>query len=368
MRVVWVRLLAGALVGMLPSLVACGKRGDPLPPLRPVPGAITDLAVRRSATRLQLSFTVPPANTDGSTPAAVDRIDVFARTQPAAAPPLTAAQLLADPANLVTRVLVRALDAPDVAGVSPTVQPPPRPGQVATVLDQTITAREPGGTRYYAVVGVAGTGRGRPGPVSAVATVSLGDLPAAPAGITVTHDETRVLLSWQPATTGQQFRVLRGEQTLDLVTAQLLTATPISQTTFEAPVEFGRQVCFSIQAVQVTGRVTAEGVPSPTQCLVPTDTYAPATPDGLQVIQDADGITLIWSAVTAADLAGYVVLRSAPNSEALQPQFIAPIAATTYRDQTAQPGATYTYAVYAVDKSVPPNVSAPSARQAVTVR
>jgi hypothetical protein len=352
----------------LPSWLACGKRGDPLPPLRPVPGAITDLAVRRSAARLQLSFTVPPANTDGSTPAAVDRVDVYAHTQPPAAPPMTAAQLVADPANLVTRVLVRPLDAADVPGVSPAVQPPPRPGQVATVLDQTITGREPNGTRYYAVVGVAGTGRGRPGPASAVAAVSLSDLPAAPAGITVTHDETRVLLSWQPATTGQQFRVLRGEQTLDLATAQLLTATPISQTTFEAPVEFGRQVCFSIQAVQVTGSVTAEGVPSPTQCLVPADTYAPATPDGLQVIQDADGITLIWSAVTAGDLAGYVVLRSAPNSEALQPLFTTPLTATTYRDQTTQPGVTYTYAVYAVDKSVPPNVSAPSARQVVTVR
>jgi hypothetical protein len=42
--------------------------------------------------------------------------------------------------------------------------------------------------------------------------------------------------------------------------------------------------------------------------------------------------------------------------------------ATTYRDTTAQAGFTYAYAVYAVDRASPPNVSPLSDRQVVTVR
>jgi len=356
-----------AFVLAVTSTAACGKRGDPLPPLRPLPAQITDLAVSRSASRLQIAFTVPAANTDGSTPAAVDRVDVYAHTQPPGAPALTGAQLVAEAANLVTRLIVRPVDVPEPAGVSPLAPVQPRPGESVTVLDRSVTGPAEG-TRYFVVVPVAGSGRGRPGPLSVVAPVPLADLPAAPAGISVTHDEMRILLSWQPAAAGQQFRVLRTAEVLDLTTAQTLTPAPQSETRFELPVEFGRQMCFSIQPLSVSGPVMIEGTPSPVQCLVPTDTYAPPVPTGLQAIQEAGGITLIWTAVTVPDLAGYVVLRGAADGTMLVPLFPAPMAATTYRDTTAVAGMTYTYAVYAVDKTEPPNASPPSEPQVVTVR
>ena len=359
--------MAVALVG-LTALIGCGKRGDPRPPLRPIPAQIVDLAVRRSSERVQLSFTVPAANSDGTQPATVDRVEVFARTQPAGGAALTAAQLVADPANLISRVLVRPLDMPDVPGVSTAVAAPPRPGEVATVVDRATTGTGGTGTRYYVAVGLAGGGRGRPGAASTVAALPLGELPTAPAGVSVTHDETRIILSWQPAVTGQQYRVLRGDQSLDLATATMLTPSPIAETRFELPVEFGRQACFSIQAMSVSGSVVTEGTPSPPQCLVPTDTYAPAIPSGLQLIQEDGGITLIWSAVAAPDLAGYIVLRGGQDAATLQPLFTTPLAATTYKDTTAQAGMSYTYAIYAVDRTVPPNASQPSERQTVTVR
>ena len=61
-------------------------------------------------------------------------------------------------------------------------------------------------------------------------------------------------------------------------------------------------------------------------------------------------------------------IRGGQDAATLQPLFTAPLAATTYKDTTAQAGMSYTYAIYALDRSVPPNASQPSERQTVTVR
>jgi hypothetical protein len=133
-------------------------------------------------------------------------------------------------------------------------------------------------------------------------------------------------------------------------------------------VEFGREVCFSIVPVAGSPPVIAEGAASPARCVTPVDTFPPPAPEGLQAVAGADAITLIWTAVDASDLAGYVVLRSEAGADNLLPLFRDPIAASTYRDTTAERGVTYTYAVYAVDRADPPNVSQLSARQSATVR
>ena len=71
------RLAAGLLaVGL--AQAACGQRGNPLPPLRLVPAPVTDLTAHRVDDRVELAWTVPAANSDGSTPAAVTRIEIYA--------------------------------------------------------------------------------------------------------------------------------------------------------------------------------------------------------------------------------------------------------------------------------------------------
>ena len=64
-------------------LTACGKRGAPLPPLVRVPAAPADFTVERRGEDVTLQFKVPAANTDGSRPADIKRIDVYAFTGPA---------------------------------------------------------------------------------------------------------------------------------------------------------------------------------------------------------------------------------------------------------------------------------------------
>ena len=61
-------------------IVGCGKKGAPLPPLVKLPVPPADLAATRRGNIVDLSFSVPSANTDGTRPANVQRTEVYAIT------------------------------------------------------------------------------------------------------------------------------------------------------------------------------------------------------------------------------------------------------------------------------------------------
>ena len=75
-------------------LSACGKKGPPLPPLVKLPVPPADLAAARRGDTVDLSFTVPAVNTDGTRPANVASADVYAITAAPTVPPLSDANLL----------------------------------------------------------------------------------------------------------------------------------------------------------------------------------------------------------------------------------------------------------------------------------
>ncbi|HYE88226.1 MAG TPA: hypothetical protein VEA16_17810 [Vicinamibacterales bacterium] len=133
-------------------------------------------------------------------------------------------------------------------------------------------------------------------------------------------------------------------------------------------VAFGVERCFHVRAVDQLSGTTVMGPPSPTTCVTPQDTFPPAAPRNLAAIAGAGVISLIWDPNTESDLAGYVVLRGEAPGETLQAITTEPITVTSYRDETVKPGIRYVYAVVAVDKAVPQNVSPQSNRAEETAR
>ncbi|HEV2986518.1 MAG TPA: hypothetical protein VGX46_19110, partial [Vicinamibacterales bacterium] len=115
---------------------ACGKKGPPLPPLLKIPVAPGELMAQRRAGTVDLQFIVPAANTDGTRPANVERVDVYAIT---GLPTVTDDQIL-KLGTKVASVTVKAPRDPD-ATVDPDepdeeVEPPEGKG-----LDQGVVAR-----------------------------------------------------------------------------------------------------------------------------------------------------------------------------------------------------------------------------------
>jgi hypothetical protein len=356
--------VAAALV--VAALAACGKRGAPLPPLRRVPARVADAEARRLADRIELRFTVPATNADGTSPPTIDRVEVYRLTLAAKAPPPTIAQVAASD-NLNTTLLVRP---PPQPGAAPPAAPDPRPaaGEATTVVD-TITGDAVGAAdapvAHYVLVGVAGR---RKGPMSPIVSVPLGPLPAAPTDLKPTHDEKTLTLAWSPGAAGQRFRVYLVPNRAAPDDRKLLTPEPVAEPTFARPVELGNEQCFTITAVEVAGKTTVEGPGLGPACITPDDRFAPPAPERLRAQPTAGAVLLDWAAVDVPDLAGYIVLRTDGTGDTLAPLTREPIAETTYEDKNVQAGVTYVYAVVAVDRTTPRNQSPPSGRQSVTVR
>jgi predicted small lipoprotein YifL len=163
------RACAAALIALLLLTGAgCGRKGPPLPPLRPISGPISDLTAARTDDRVTLTFTIPRTNRDGSTPSAVQHIEIYMmETAPGAAVPSVMEILAAD--HLLTSIDVRPRDAVAAKGDPPDRRP--IPGEKHQFVD-VVTGRTPGApdapTRHYLAIGVVSKRKGDPSPVVSV--------------------------------------------------------------------------------------------------------------------------------------------------------------------------------------------------------
>lgn len=272
--------------------------------------------------------------------------------------------------------------------------------------------------RYYFVVGVSP--RGRKAPASVPVPVPLEAASSAPAAPQVAVTETAMTITWSPspdarsgafaqpapevvpasgdasvatpappkpvtpllparslgfqseATTYHLFEVppaAVAEDPFAITLPTPLTPQPLAVTEHVIKgVTFGVERCFVVRPVERMAGEVVMGPASPRTCVTPVDTFAPAAPSSLAAIAGEGVISLIWEPNTEADLAGYLVLRGDSPDDTLQAITPEPVTATTYRDTTARAGARYVYAVVAVDRAAPPNVSLQSNRVEETAR
>jgi len=368
---------------MLLSLVvvACGKKGPPLPPLVKLPVAPADLTAARRADTVDLQFTVPNANTDNTRPANVARVDVYAYTGAA-----TVAD--ADVVRLGTRVASVAVKAPrdpditfdpdDPDQSEGDVDPPEGEGldQGARArVQETLTLPAPTPTdatppvRTYVGVGI--TTRGRPGPTSRRAAVPLVPSPPAPPRAEVTYTEKGVTVQWPAAAKAAGYHVYEVPELSrlkpDATQEQPLTPEAIADTHYvDSRMTWGATRCYAVRSVGTVGALTVESGRSEPACVTLVDTFSPEAPKGLQAVASEGVINLIWDANTEPDLDGYYLLRGPAPGDELVPVTTAVIRETAFQDDRVPPGMRFVYALQAVDRSG--NLSPISTRAEETAR
>lgn len=346
--VVLLALAAGAAAG-------CGKKGPPLPPLRLAPAKVEPFTAERTPAGLRLRFDVPAVNDDGSAPADIVRVDIYAVDLPESERAPVHATLI-DPDNRVGAVdVVVPMPAPP-ADPTPTAKdaPPlpesPAPGASVTWTDTAVTGA-PGQVRYYTAVGVSR--RDRRGAPSNVLAVPLSPLPAAPAQLTASFTESAIRLDWLGPEASDEIRyaIYRVDEA-GAVSEMPITAEPLEETAWEdTNVVLGERRCYAVRVIRAYDAVTVASAPTAPVCVTPADVFPPPAPANLQAVAGEGAISLIWDAVAAPDFAGYLVLRGEAGGDTLAPLFEAPIGETTWRDATVTAGVTYVYAVIALDKA-----------------
>jgi hypothetical protein len=414
-------LCAVALTAALSA--ACGKKGPPLPPLLKVPVAPPDLVVVRRGDIVDLQFTVPSTNTDGTRPANVERVEIYALTLPsgAAAQTLTDAQITRfgtridavdvkaprdpnlttdpdDPSEEVEAPEGKGLDQGAVARVEEalgddaleTVTLPPDPlapkPKERHAEGPLVGLPSDPPSRTYAVVGIST--RGKKGPVSKRVAVPLAAPPAPPLAPKIAYSEREITVTWpvtpiidEASTDGvlpshplgpppppTEYNVYDATDPQSLVK---LTATPVTDAKYaDTRIAWGAKRCYTVRATVRVASATIESDAGPPECTTLVDTFAPAAPSGLAAIASAGAINLIWEPNAESDLAGYIVLRGTPQEGAkepvpLEPITPSPITETHFTDNVAA-GIAHVYAVQAVDRAA--NKSTASARVTETAR
>ncbi len=334
-----------ALAAVL-ATAACGKKGPPLPPLVLLPAAPGELAAVRRGDRVDLTFRVPDANTDRSTPADLARVDIYAWTVPA---PVNADDIV----RRGTRIGSVAVNPPPDPDEPPPETPAPRGNgidqrAVATFAEALPSAADESAYRVYVAVGV--NLRGRRGALSPRIAVPLVPAPPAPAEPRIAYDEKAITVTW-PLVTSAQDRPLAYTVYRPGPEVTALTSRPIDVAEFvEEKFDWDKERCYEVRTAETVEGVRIESDPSPEACVTPRDTFAPAAPEGLVAVGSEGAVSLIWNVSPAADLAGYLVLRAIEPATELVPVTPAPIADANFRD-TVPSGARATYAVQAVDKA-----------------
>jgi predicted small lipoprotein YifL len=407
------RVVAMALAVVV---AACGQKGPPLAPLHLVPAAPPNVVVKRVGDEARIQFDVPSTNVNGPGTLALDRVEVYAATvAPGAARPANRELLIAK-----HRVATIAIKPPPVEGEAPpetpeTKEPDTRPAAgertafveplseqvlvpvftkkpttaaaeavtraaaasavaiaaaaIGPAAQATAAAMAPASAapthavRLYVVRGV--TKSGRPGPPSTRVELPLVASPPPPPAPVAATTESAIVLTWI------------GPVSLDPIAFNVykaggsdpINAAPVAEARYErAGVQFGTEECFVLRSVQKIGAIFLESASSPSTCITPRDTFAPAAPRGLSAVAGEGLMNLSWDANKETDLAGYLVLRGEAPGDTLQPLTPAPIAGTSYEDKTVAAGVRYVYVVVAVDKASPSNRSAQSARVEETAR
>jgi hypothetical protein len=379
------------------------------------------IVARRLGDTVYLQMKVPSRSAAGTGPYSIDHIDVYAVTlAPGAEPP--ANRDLLKPEHVIAKIPIAP--PPDPEAPEPdTPEERPHPGDTVTFVEKLTPAAltpqvitkppkvekapktpktppaapliplpaapavppPPVGplvlTRLYVLQGVSS--KRHAGSPSARLEVPLLSAPgpARPGRTAPAWDETSVTVSWEaPASAsdeapGVQYNVYEvpaaGSAPVAIsVSAPVpLNPKPLDQTTFThdgaAP---GKERCFVVRSVATVGTALIESDPSDPICVTPRDTFAPAAPKNLQAVGSAGVVNLIWDANTESDLGGYLVLRGEAPGDTLQPLTPEPIKETRYQDRSTRPGVTYVYAIVAVDRTTPPNRSAPSNRVQETAR
>ena len=272
--------------------LGCGMRGAPLAPLVFVPDAVTPFEVQRVDDEVHVRFEVPSENTDGSSPADLARVEVYALTtepDPARQPGFVLEEWL-EHATMIASVPVHDLPGgssdDDGDGEVTDAVGPARQGQevafierltpdvrapvpiVTDASDERATAEPLESADHPAVgpfvspplpvpprrtyIAIAVSTRDRESAASRRVDVSLGDPTPAPSPPVVTYTESEFLLEW----------------TAPLAARLPIQEPPADGVLMSGPiVELWPATTYSVYAVDPDGAVDASARPEPLNAL-----------------------------------------------------------------------------------------------------
>jgi hypothetical protein len=356
--------------------LACGKRGDPRPPVPIIPQATSDLAVTQRADRVILTWSYPSMTTAGRSLTAIRRISVFRYIEELPVAAVTGEPPRLEPAEPSVPAAIALFEK---VPTLPKEQFEKLSQRVDSIEKASLASATAGARLFYSDTPPLHAADGRPVRVTyavvtegesarsefsnmailvplAVATPPEGLVATAkPEGIVLTWEEpkTSVGSSGSPVIAGYHiYRTAPGE-TVD-EQAKPITPSPVKRTSYTDVPSLGEHE-YRITAVAAESPSIVQSELSAPARATFRDLVAPPAPATITALLETKVVRLLWDAVDAPDLAGYRVYRT----EGVGHENIRPIGTvdllnkivtvTTASDENANLGIAYKYGVSAVD-------------------
>lgn len=352
---------------LLFALVACGKRGDPHPPIPVIPKATTDLLVAQRGPKVLLSWGYPSLTTAGKSMTGIKRVAVWrSLEEPPAAPSAgnpSPIQLFAKvPALIPVKFLKVRTRVDSIEGA----KLPAATAGARLTYEDTPPLHTADGRPVRLTYAVVTEGQSANSDLSNLVSIVPMDVPAPPSALTAAARREGVVLTWtapdatisgakNPVIAGYNvYRFPHGQPADEFATPA--NTSPLAATTFTDNPPYGEHDYF-VTALAAPGPPRIESEPSPVAGANFKDLVAPPPPTGLTALVETGAVRLVWDPVDAPDLAGYKVYRTEGTGiEQLRPVGTIPLTpqlltATNYRDTGVNPGISYYYEVVSVDKT-----------------
>ena len=357
------------LLALLLIFPACGKKGTPKPPTRSIPQAVSDLVVTQRGPRVLLSWGYPALTTAGTNlTGGIKRLVVYRYVEPLPVTlwprePQTEVPAALDPTQPREIALF---------GRMPAVTPQ-QFDKLKTKLDSIEQANIPtysvGAKIVYEDSPQMRTDDGRPvrihyavvtegvdekSALSNLGTVIPLEIAQAPTGFRAVLRPEAVVLEWaapRKTITGQDNPSILGYNIYRLSPAGLgvpLNGAPIKETAYRDVPPYGEHR-YVVTAVTSAGPPLVESEPSTVATVDYKDLLPPPVPANLNTLSEDRAVRLVWDAVEAGDLKGYLVYRESAGARTRLTA--SPITETNFRDATVPVGAEVTYLVTTVDQS-----------------
>ncbi|HEU4887083.1 MAG TPA: hypothetical protein VFV49_04290 [Thermoanaerobaculia bacterium] len=369
-----------SLAALVLLVLACGKRGDPRPPVPVIPKATTDLVVTQRADQVILSWSYPSLTTAGRSLPGIERISVFRYVEE-----LPASAVGVDPKTIVPGEVDPSVPQPiALFGKIPTLpqaQFVKLSQRIDSIEKANLTSATTGAKLVYsdtppfrstdgrpvrvtyAVVTEGGTARSE---ISNMAIIVPLPVATPPAGLTTTAKAEGVVLAWQEPKTsvrGEEAPVIGGYriyrtapgEAVNEFSAPINTA-PVRATTYTDTPPYGEHE-YRVSAIAAEGPPLLQSDLSAPSRVTFKDLVPPPTPTGLTALIETKIVRLLWEPVEAGDLAGYRLYRTEGVGHTdikeigTVPLTNDIVTATTYVDANPNPGIAFRYAVTSIDKS-----------------
>src|SRR5215813_11630314 len=324
-------------------LTACGKIGDPLPPIPRAPLNIDELSVEQQGTKLILSF--PFTRTPRTR---LQRVDVYRMIEPSDAPQGLPIETFSEKAHVIYSIPVEEI---------------PLKSSKVTYNDVLDMRSELRNKRYRYAVRTFNTA-GQAADFSSYATIEpLFNLSLPPTGIKSKQSETQIEITWDrpaenmnetsPANVAGYNIYRRAGESVNRINPEPLREPRFIDRNFQ----FGANYQYIVRTLSFTpGKASLseaiESNDSPPLDHTPKDTFPPAPPKPVTIASINSIVSLFWPLNAEPDVVGYSIYRT--EDENAPPEKWIKLnqelyKTASFRDERVQVGKRYFYQITAID-------------------